>query len=108
MRAEAQTVCNTEARAVSLSRPGRPPHGLVDPLILSHELRCRFGVGDPASTSPDDGPGGLKIEQERNRFLLRRAGRSWSTSFEQIRETGMVILADPNGLILETVATRIS
>ena len=106
VRAEAQGERLQEARE-RFFRQGDHPSGLVDPLILRSWERCRrFGVGDPHLsdfTSTMDRVA-LKIEQERNRFLLMQSRPIMEHVFEQIRETGsMVILADPNGLILETV-----
>ena len=46
----------------------------------------------------------LKTEQERNRYLLQQSRPIMEHVFEQIRDSGsMVILADANGLLLETV-----
>ncbi len=106
VRAEVQGERLQEARELFFEQ-GDHPSGLVDPLILRSWERCRrFGVGDPHLsdfTSTMDRVA-LKIEQDRNRFLLMQSRPIMEHVFEQIRETGsMVILADPNGLILETV-----
>jgi transcriptional regulator of acetoin/glycerol metabolism len=106
VRAEAQGERLQEARE-RFFRQGDHPSGLVDPLILRSWERCRrFGVGDPHLTDVTSTMDrvALKTEQERNRFLLMQSRPIMEHVFEQIRETGsMVILADPNGLILETV-----
>ena len=86
---------------------GDYPDGLVDPLILRSWERCRrFGVGDPHLTDVNSTMDrvALKTEQERNRFLLMQSRPIMEHVFEQIRESGsMVVLADANGLLLETV-----
>ena len=86
---------------------GTPPEGLLDPLIIRSWERCRrFGLGEN-STSPGLQPMdrvALKTEQERNRYLLQQSRPIMEHVFEQIRDSGsMVILADANGLLLETV-----
>lgn len=86
---------------------GDLPDGLVDPVILRSWERCRrFGLGDanyaPAMDAMDRVA--LKTEQERNRLLLTQGRSIMEHVFEQIRDSGsMVILADSNGLLLETV-----
>lgn len=86
---------------------GNLPDGLVDPVILRSWERCRrFGLGDanyaPAMDAMDRVA--LKTEQERNRLLLTQGRSIMEHVFEQIRDSGsMVILADSNGLLLETV-----
>ncbi len=86
---------------------GDLPDGLVDPMILRSWERCRrFGLGDanyaPAMDAMDRVA--LKTEQERNRLLLTQGRSIMEHVFEQIRDSGsMVILADSNGLLLETV-----
>src|SRR5574343_1081034 len=86
---------------------GTLPEGLVDPLILRSWERCRrFGLGEfsltPASEAMDRVA--LKTEQDRNRYLLTQGRPIMEHVFEQIRDSGsMVILADANGLLLETV-----
>ena len=86
---------------------GNLPDGLVDPLILRSWERCRrFGLGDSSYTPAMDAMDrvALKTEQERNRLLLTQGRSIMEHVFEQIRESGsMVILADANGLLLETV-----
>ena len=86
---------------------GDLPDGLVDPLILRSWERCRrFGLGDSSYTPAMDAMDrvALKTEQERNRLLLTQGRSIMEHVFEQIRESGsMVILADSNGLLLETV-----
>ena len=86
---------------------GTLPDGLIDPVILRSWERCRrFGLGEgntiPAVEAMDRIA--LKTEQDRNRFLLAQGRPIMEHVFEQIRESGsMVILADANGLLLETV-----
>jgi transcriptional regulator of acetoin/glycerol metabolism len=86
---------------------GTLPDGLIDPVILRSWERCRrFGLGEgntiPAVEAMDRVA--LKTEQDRNRFLLAQGRPIMEHVFEQIRDSGsMVILADANGLLLETV-----
>ena len=86
---------------------GTLPDGLIDPVILRSWERCRrFGLGEghaiPAVEAMDRVA--LKTEQDRNRFLLAQGRPIMEHVYEQIRESGsMVILADANGLLLETV-----
>lgn len=86
---------------------GELPEGLVDPLIVRSWERCRrFGIGETSMTPTTNAMDriALKTEQERNRFLLAQGRPIMEHVFEQIRESGsMVILADANGLLLETV-----
>lgn len=86
---------------------GDLPEGLVDPLIVRSWERCRrFGIGETSMTPTTNAMDriALKTEQERNRFLLAQGRPIMEHVFEQIRESGsMVILADANGLLLETV-----
>jgi len=95
-----------EARALFFER-GELPAGLVDPVILRSWERCRrFGLTEHHAL-----PGlgaldrvALKVEQERNRCLLKQVRPIMEHVYEQIRESGsMVILADANGMLLETV-----
>jgi transcriptional regulator of acetoin/glycerol metabolism len=86
---------------------GTPPEGLLDPLIIRSWERCRgLGLGEN-SLSPGLQPmdrRALKTEQERNRYLLTHSRPIMEHVFEQIRDSGsMVILADADGLLLETV-----
>src|SRR5574343_541339 len=95
-----------QARQLFFDR-GLVLEGLVDPLIIRSWERCRrFGLGDTGLTpvlSPMDRVA-LKTEQERNRCLLIQGRPIMEHVFEQIRASGsMVILADANGLLLETV-----
>src|SRR5574343_1652898 len=95
-----------QARQLFFDR-GLVPEGLVDPLIIRSWERCRrFGLGDTGLTpvlSPMDRVA-LKTEQERNRCLLIQGRPIMEHVFDQIRDSGsMVILADANGLLLETV-----
>ncbi|MBI2306286.1 MAG: sigma-54-dependent Fis family transcriptional regulator [Rhodocyclales bacterium] len=86
---------------------GDRPAGLVDPLVLRSWERCRrFGLsegyGDVGRDSLDRAT--LHTEQERNHQLLRQSRPIMEQLYEQIRESGsMVILADQNGLILESI-----
>ncbi|KXB30889.1 Fis family transcriptional regulator [Dechloromonas denitrificans] len=95
-----------QARQLFFDR-GDLPEGLVDPLILRSWERClRFGLTEqhplPGVESLDRVA--LKTEQDRNRYLLAQGRPIMEHVFEQIRESGsMVVLADANGLLLETV-----
>lgn len=95
-----------KARRLFFDR-GEHPEGLVDPLILRSWERCqRFGLSEngtlPGLESLDRIA--LKTEQERNRYLLLQGRPIMEHVFEQIRHSGsMVVLADANGLLLETV-----
>ena len=95
-----------QARQLFFDR-GNLPEGLVDPLILRSWERClRFGLTEqhplPGVESLDRVA--LKTEQDRNRYLLAQGRPIMEHVFEQIRESGsMVVLADANGLLLETV-----
>ena len=95
-----------EARQRFFDR-GELPDGLVDPVILRSWERCRrFGLTEiyalPGVESLDRVA--LKTEQMRNGCLLKQVRPIMEHVYEQIRESGsMVILADANGLLLETV-----
>lgn len=95
-----------QARELFFDR-GEMPEGLVNPLIIRSWERCRrFGLTQsgyfPSIDSLDRVA--LKTEQERNRYLLLQGRPIMEHVFEQIRESGsMVVLADANGLLLETV-----
>ncbi len=86
---------------------GSLPDGLIDPLIARSWARCRrFGLGDASYRPPGESLDrvALKTEQERNRYLLQQGRPIMEHVYEQIRDSGsMVILADANGLLLETV-----
>src|SRR5574343_1864620 len=86
---------------------GTIPEGMVDPFIVRSWERCRrFGIGETGSLPglPPMDRVALKTEQERNRNLLVQGRPIMEHVFEQIRDSGsMVILADANGLLLETV-----
>src|SRR5574343_1210270 len=86
---------------------GAIPEGMVDPFIVRSWERCRrFGIGETGSLPglPPMDRVALKTEQERNRNLLVQGRPIMEHVFEQIRDSGsMVILADANGLLLETV-----
>ncbi|PKO88609.1 MAG: sigma-54-dependent Fis family transcriptional regulator, partial [Betaproteobacteria bacterium HGW-Betaproteobacteria-12] len=86
---------------------GESPEGLIKPLILRSWQRCRhFGLrenGQPAEVAVVDQPT-LKREQERNQLLLSHAWAVMGLVHEQIGESAsQVILADANGLLLETL-----
>jgi transcriptional regulator of acetoin/glycerol metabolism len=95
-----------QARELFFDR-GEIPEGLVNPLIIRSWERCRrFGLHEihhlPGVESLDRVA--LKTEQDRNRYLLQLGRPIMEHVFEQIRESGsMVILADANGMVLETV-----
>ncbi len=95
-----------QARQLFFER-GATPEGLIDPVIIRSWERCRrFGIGEgpylPVAEALDRVA--LKTEQERNRYLLQQGRPIMEHVYEQIRESGsMVILADANGLLLETV-----
>lgn len=95
-----------EAREAFFER-GELPQGLIDPLILRSWERCRrFGLTEnfalPGVESLDRMA--LKTEQFRNRCLLQQLRPIMEHVYEQIRDSGsMVILADANGLLLDTV-----
>ncbi|WP_153146048.1 sigma-54-dependent Fis family transcriptional regulator [Dechloromonas sp. H13] len=95
-----------QARQLFFDR-GELPEGLVDPLIARSWERCRrFGLSEthhlPGVESLDRVA--LKTEQDRNRYLLLQGRPIMEHVYDQIRESGsMVILADANGLLLETV-----
>ncbi len=86
---------------------GQLPDGLVDPIIARSWERCRrFGLSEAglynAAESLDRVA--LKTEQERNSYLINHGRAIMEHVYDQIRESSsMVILADANGLLLETV-----
>ncbi len=86
---------------------GEVPDGLIDPLVARSWERCRrFGLNESGHLVITESLDrvALKTEQERNRYLLMQCRPIMEHVFEQIRESGsMVILADANGLLLETV-----
>ena len=86
---------------------GDLPEGLVDPVIVRSWERClRFGLDESHSAPAIDAMDrvALKTEQDRNRYLLQMGRPIMEHVYEQIRDSGsMVILADANGLLLETV-----
>ncbi len=95
-----------EARELFFQQ-GDDPGGLVEPTILRSWERCRrFGLieNDPLSGLSTIDRLALKTEQERNRCLLIQSRPILAHVYEQIRDSGsMVILADANGLLLETL-----
>ena len=86
---------------------GALPKGLVDPLIIRSWERCRrLGLTGTTMMPETDilSAPSLKNEQERSHFLLSQGRPIMEHVYEQIRESGsMVILANANGLLLETV-----
>ena len=105
--AEEQDPRLNEARTLFFRRGGDLPRGLIDPVIVRSWERCRrFGLDEGR---PDDHGEAidrlaLKTEQERHRTLLTLGRPVMEHVYEQIRESGsMVILADASGLLLETV-----
>jgi transcriptional regulator of acetoin/glycerol metabolism len=95
-----------KARQLFFDRGDRPA-GLVDPLILRSWERCRrFGLGESVGNAGRDSldRATLHTEQERNHLLLRQSRPIMEQLFEQIRDSGsLVILADQNGLILDSI-----
>lgn len=95
-----------QARELFFDR-GELPDGLVNPLIIRSWERClRFGLSENGSFPSVDSLDrvALKTEQDRNRYLLLQVRPIMEHVFEQIRESGsMVVLSDSNGLLLETV-----
>ncbi|WP_428825490.1 sigma-54-dependent Fis family transcriptional regulator [Azonexus sp. IMCC34842] len=95
-----------QARQLFFTR-GERPEGLVDALIVRSWERCqRFGLSERHAIAGRESLDrlALKTEQERNRYLLLQGRPIMEHVYEQIRESGsMVILADANGLLLETV-----
>jgi len=95
-----------EARELFFQQ-GDAPVDLIEPTILRSWERCRrFGLieNDPLSGLSSIDRLALKTEQERNRCLLVQSRPILAHVYEQIRDSGsMVILADANGLLLETV-----
>ncbi|MBS1158871.1 MAG: modulated sigma54 specific transcriptional regulator, Fis family [Proteobacteria bacterium] len=95
-----------QARQLFFDR-GELPEALVDPLILRSWERCRrFGLTETSHLSGIEflDRVALKTEQERNRYLLSHGRPIMEHVYEQIRESGsMVVLSDANGLLLETV-----
>ena len=83
------------------------PEGMVDSVIIRSWERCRrFGLGEVSLTPATEALDrlALKTEQERNRSLLTQGRPIMEHVYEQIRESGsMVVLADASGLLLETV-----
>jgi sigma-54 dependent transcriptional regulator, acetoin dehydrogenase operon transcriptional activator AcoR len=95
-----------QARELFFDR-GELPDGLVNPLIIRSWERClRFGLSENGNFPSIDSLDrvALKTEQDRNRYLLLQGRPIMEHVFEQIRESGsMVVLSDSNGLLLETV-----
>lgn len=86
---------------------GECPADLINPLVLRSWERCqRFGLSE---TDGQDGCDSLDratlhTEQERNHRLLRQSRPIMEQLYEHIRDSGsMVLLADQNGLILESI-----
>ncbi|MDD2742279.1 MAG: sigma-54-dependent Fis family transcriptional regulator [Rhodocyclaceae bacterium] len=95
-----------EARQQFFER-GNRPEGLVEPVILRSWERChRFGLTESSEVLTADflDRTALKTEQNHHRQLLAHGRPIMEHVYEQIRESGsMVILADANGLLLDTV-----
>lgn len=95
-----------QARKLFFDR-GELPDGLVDPVIVRSWERCRrFGLDESGFFQATDSLDriALKTEQDRNRYLISQGRPIMEHVYEQIRDTGsMVIMADANGLLLETV-----
>src|SRR5574343_1898106 len=96
-----------EARELFFERGSDLPGGLVDPLIARSWARCRrFGLDEQTHGVASEAIDrlALKTEQERHRALLTLGRPVMEHVYDQIRESGsMVILADASGLLLETV-----
>ncbi|MBP8120782.1 MAG: sigma-54-dependent Fis family transcriptional regulator, partial [Burkholderiales bacterium] len=86
---------------------GQLPDGLVDPVIARSWERCRrFGLSQVGQYNAAESLDriALKTEQDRNAYLINHGRAIMEHVYDQIRESGsMVILADANGLLLETV-----
>ncbi|MEY2633207.1 MAG: hypothetical protein RIR00_1861 [Pseudomonadota bacterium] len=94
-----------EARQLFFDQ-GRAPDGLVAPVIARSWDRCqRFGLDHHEVRTADAlDRVALKTEQQRNHLLLSQGRPILEYVYEQIRASGsMVVLADANGLLLETV-----
>ena len=95
-----------EARQLFFDR-GDLPAGLVEPVILRSWERCqRFGLTEHSEVLSAESLDrtALRAEQNRHRQLLTHGRPIMEHVYEQIRESGsMVILADSNGLLLDTV-----
>ena len=95
-----------EARQVFFEQGGMP-EGLVAPFIVRSWARCKhFGLNEGQANFMADSLDrlALKTEQERNRYLMDQSRPILEHVYDQIRDTGsMVILADANGMLLETV-----
>ncbi|MGE5469252.1 MAG: sigma-54-dependent Fis family transcriptional regulator [Bacteroidota bacterium] len=95
-----------QARQLFFDR-GNRPEGLIDTVVIRSWERChRFGLTEDAPLIGSDSLDrvALKSEQDRNRMLLSHGRPIMEHVFDQIRESGsMVILANANGLLLETV-----
>ena len=96
-----------QARQMFFDRGNELPPGILDQTILRSWERCRrFGLDEsspPMNCEAMDRLA-LKTEQERHRSLLNLGRPIMEHVYEQIRESGsMVILADASGLLLETV-----
>ena len=95
-----------EARQLFFER-GDAPEGLVEPhVVRSWERSQRFGLNESGIAIATDSLDrvALKTEQNRHRLLINHGRPIMEHVYEQIRESGsMVILADANGLVLETV-----
>ncbi len=106
MQADSHDLRLQQARHIFFDQ-GMVPEGLVAQQIARSWERCRrFGLNEKNPFPIVDGLDrfALKTEQDRNRTLLQQGRAIMEQVYEQIRESGsMVILADANGLLLETV-----
>jgi sigma-54 dependent transcriptional regulator, acetoin dehydrogenase operon transcriptional activator AcoR len=94
-----------EARSIFFEQ-GNTPEGLIDPVIARSWERCRrFGLTETSLLAEPEflDRVAVKNERERNRHLLTHGRPIMEHVFDQIRESGsMVVLADASGLLLET------
>ena len=106
MQADSHDLRLQQARHIFFDQ-GMIPEGLVAQQIARSWERCRrFGLNEKTPFPIVDGLDrfALKTEQDRNRTLLQQGRAIMEQVYEQIRESGsMVILADANGLLLDTV-----
>ncbi|MFZ2855764.1 MAG: sigma-54-dependent Fis family transcriptional regulator [Rhodocyclaceae bacterium] len=86
---------------------GESPAGLLKAPILRSWQRCRrFGLAENRGLPEIDflGPLALKSEHERNAHWLPHGRSVMAQVHAQIRDSGsMLVLADANGLLLETL-----
>ncbi|MBV8122964.1 MAG: sigma-54-dependent Fis family transcriptional regulator [Paucibacter sp.] len=86
---------------------GEAPIDLLDPVVIRSWERCRrFGLNcdDSSHHLASLDRTALRVEQERNRHLLQQSRPIMAHVYQQIRESGsMVVLADAHGLLLESM-----